>query len=208
MLEQARKHASGATPVSSPEPPGGLGQRQSQQVRWPSPFHNGYSRATRLIRTNQLAVLRMKPRQTDEDRWTLQCPPPISAVPLATRPRIDAPAGRTGADRPSTVCGSLPRIFLAGGPPYPMLESMNAVTLPPDLERFADEVIAKGRFRDVDEVVRAGVSLLQRAEAERAAFEASLDNAIAEGERDGFLTLDEVMRDADALLEEMANSRK
>ena len=89
-----------------------------------------------------------------------------------------------------------------------MLDSMNAVTLPPDLERFADEVIAKGRFRDVDEVVRAGVSLLQRAEAERAAFEASLDNAIAEGERDGFLTLDEVMRDADALLEEMANSRK
>jgi putative addiction module CopG family antidote len=89
-----------------------------------------------------------------------------------------------------------------------MLESMNAVTLPPDLERFADEVIAKGRFRDVGEVVRAGVSLLQRAEAERAAFEASLDNAIAEGERDGFLTLDEVMRDADALLEEMANSRK
>ena len=85
---------------------------------------------------------------------------------------------------------------------------MNAVTLPPDLERFADEVIAKGRFRDVDEVVRAGVSLLQRAEAERASFEASLDNAIAEGERDGFLTLDEVMRDADALLEEMANSRK
>ena len=89
-----------------------------------------------------------------------------------------------------------------------MLESMNAVTLPPDLERFADEVIAKGRFRDVDEVVRAGVSLLQRAEAERAAFEASLDNAIAEGERDGFLTLDEVKRDADALLEEMANSRR
>lgn len=85
---------------------------------------------------------------------------------------------------------------------------MNAVTLPPDLERFADEVIAKGRFRDVDEVVRAGVSLLQRAEAERAAFEASLDNAIAEGEQDGFLTLDEVMRDADALLEEMANSRR
>jgi putative addiction module CopG family antidote len=89
-----------------------------------------------------------------------------------------------------------------------MMAAMNAVTLPPDLERFADEVIAKGRFRDVDEVVRAGVSLLQRAEAERAAFEASLDNAIAEGERDGFLTLDEVMHDADALLEEMSNSRR
>jgi putative addiction module CopG family antidote len=121
---------------------------------------------------------------------------------------LDAPAGRTGVDRPSTVCGYLPRIFLAGGPPCPMMAAMNAVTLPPDLERFADEVIAKGRFRDVDEVVRAGVSLLQRAEAERAAFEASLDNAIAEGERDGFLTLDEVMHDADALLEEMSNSRR
>jgi putative addiction module CopG family antidote len=84
---------------------------------------------------------------------------------------------------------------------------MNAVTLPPDLERFADDIVAQGRFRDVAEVVRAGMTLLQRAEAERAAFVASLEEARAEGERDGFLTIDEVMRDIDALLEEMANSR-
>jgi antitoxin ParD1/3/4 len=84
---------------------------------------------------------------------------------------------------------------------------MNAITLPPDLERFADDIVAQGRFRDVAEVVAAGVSLLQRAEAERAAFVASLEEARAEGERDGFLTIDEVMRDIDALLEEMANAR-
>jgi antitoxin ParD1/3/4 len=85
---------------------------------------------------------------------------------------------------------------------------MNAITLPPDLERFADDIVAQGRFRDVSEVVRAGMTLLQRAEAERAAFIASLDDAMAEGERDGFLTIEEVMRDADALIEEMARAAK
>jgi antitoxin ParD1/3/4 len=84
---------------------------------------------------------------------------------------------------------------------------MNAITLPPDLERFADDIVAQGRFRDVAEIVRAGMTLLQRAEAERTAFVASLEEARAEGERDGFLTIDEVMRDIDALLEEMANAR-
>jgi putative addiction module CopG family antidote len=96
---------------------------------------------------------------------------------------------------------------LAGRPLPAILTPMNAVTLPPDLERFADDIVAQGRFRDVAEVVRAGMTLLQRAEAERAAFVASLEEARAEGERDGFLTIDEVMRDIDALLEEMANSR-
>jgi antitoxin ParD1/3/4 len=98
-------------------------------------------------------------------------------------------------------------ISLAGGPLPAILTVMNAITLPPDLERFADDIVAQGRFRDVAEVVAAGVSLLQRAEAERAAFVASLEEARAEGERDGFLTIDEVMRDIDALLEEMANAR-
>jgi putative addiction module CopG family antidote len=84
---------------------------------------------------------------------------------------------------------------------------MNAVTLPPDLERFADEAVAKGRFRDVNEVVRAGLTLLQQSEAELVAFAGSLDAAKAEGERVGFRRLDQVMRDADALLEEMIDPR-
>ena len=84
---------------------------------------------------------------------------------------------------------------------------MNAITLPPDLERFADEVVAAGRFADVSEVVRAGLSLLQQSDAELVAFAASLDAAQAEGERIGFRSLDEVMRDADALLEESVARR-
>lgn len=89
-----------------------------------------------------------------------------------------------------------------------MMRAMNAVTLPPELERFADKVVANGRYRDLDEVVRTGLSLLQEAEAERDAFIASLDEARAEGERDGFFTIDEVMRDADALIKELARNRR
>ena len=67
--------------------------------------------------------------------------------------------------------------------------------------------MAAGRFADVGEVVRAALSLLQQSDVELAAFAASLDAAQTEGERDGFRSLDQVMRDADALLEELAASR-
>jgi putative addiction module CopG family antidote len=89
---------------------------------------------------------------------------------------------------------------------------MSAVTLPPALEHFADEAVATGRFRDVGEVVRAGVSLLQRLEQrreqQRAELLASVIAAEEDGVHNGFLTLDAVMRDADALIEEMGRSRK
>jgi hypothetical protein len=41
---------------------------------------------------------------------------------------------------------------------------MNDMTLPPELERFAAEAIAAGRYRDKTELLAAGVSLLQRQE--------------------------------------------
>lgn len=63
---------------------------------------------------------------------------------------------------------------------------MDALTLPPDLESFVAAAVAQGRYRDASEVVRAGVRLLQRAEAERGDLIASLEQAAAEGERDGF----------------------
>lgn len=65
---------------------------------------------------------------------------------------------------------------------------MDDITLTPDLERFATEAVAAGRYRDMSEVARAGLSLLQQTEAELADFVASLDEARAEGERDGFLS--------------------
>ena len=88
-----------------------------------------------------------------------------------------------------------------------MIKSMSKVTLPPDLERFAADVVAEGRYTDVGEVVRAGLALLKRAEAERAAFNASLHEAEAEGERDGFLDAGDVHREMAEMLEEMARAR-
>ena len=88
-----------------------------------------------------------------------------------------------------------------------MMHAMNAVTLPPDLERFADEAVAQGRFRDVADVVAAGVSLLQRQDQARAAFIRSLEDAQVEGERDGFFELDQVLAEVDAIIDEEARSQ-
>jgi putative addiction module CopG family antidote len=82
---------------------------------------------------------------------------------------------------------------------------MNAVTLPPELERYADEAIAAGRFRDRDEVVAAGLRLLRQADNEVAAFVASLEDARAEAERDGWISLDEMTDDMDRVMREMAD---
>ncbi len=72
------------------------------------------------------------------------------------------------------------------------MPSMNAATRPPELECFTDEMVANGRYRDLDEVIRTGLGLLRQAEAER----------------DGFFTIDKVMHDADALIEELARDRR
>jgi antitoxin ParD1/3/4 len=69
---------------------------------------------------------------------------------------------------------------------------METVNLPPELERFATEAVATGRYRDISEVVATGVALLQRAEAARAEFNASLEEVEAESERLGFCTLAEM----------------
>ena len=87
------------------------------------------------------------------------------------------------------------------------MPSMNGVILPPDLEQFAAEAVAAGRYRNVGEVVAAGVGLLRRTQARQEELLASVTAAEAQGERHGFLTIDEVMKDADALIEEMAGTR-
>jgi antitoxin ParD1/3/4 len=84
---------------------------------------------------------------------------------------------------------------------------MDTVTLPPELERFATEAIATGRYRDVSEVVAAAVSLLQRAEAERAAFNASLEEAERESERLGFLTADEVHAEMTGIIDKAPRAK-
>jgi len=84
---------------------------------------------------------------------------------------------------------------------------MDSVTLSPELESFVASAVAKGRYRDVSDVVRAGVRLLQQVEAERVAFIASLEEAQAEGERDGFLTSEDVHREMTEMLDEIARAR-
>jgi putative addiction module CopG family antidote len=80
---------------------------------------------------------------------------------------------------------------------------MDDVILPPELERFAAEAIATGRYRDLSEVVAAGVSLLRRQERARTHFIASLEAAEAEAEREGWHCLDEVMAEAEQIVVEL-----
>jgi len=75
------------------------------------------------------------------------------------------------------------------------------VHLTPELERFAQSCVASGRFNNVSEVVRSGLRLLLDAEERRVAFVASLEAAVAEGERDGFLTANEVEKDVRAAID-------
>jgi putative addiction module CopG family antidote len=77
---------------------------------------------------------------------------------------------------------------------------MDDVTLPPDLAQFATDAVAAGRYRDVADVVAAGVSLLQRQEQARAAFITSLEHAEAEAERDGWHSLEDVLAEADVVI--------
>ena len=78
-------------------------------------------------------------------------------------------------------------------PSFSYDHAMDNVTLPPELERFATEAVAAGRYRDVSDVVAAGVSLLQRQEQARAELLASVLAAHDEAERDGCVTGDEMV---------------
>jgi putative addiction module CopG family antidote len=74
--------------------------------------------------------------------------------------------------------------------------------LPPELERFAAEAVAAGRYRNVSDALAAGLRLLQarQAEAEVAAFGAALEAARAEAARDGSVTIDERAAKLDAII--------
>ena len=85
---------------------------------------------------------------------------------------------------------------------------MPNVSLTPELERFAEACVQSGRYNSVSEVTRAALRLLQQVEQQRREFLASLDAAEAEGERDGFLSVEEVMQDLDARIEAASRTRE
>jgi len=96
--------------------------------------------------------------------------------------------------------------ILSGRPVAPDNHPMDNVTLPPELERFAAEVVAAGRYRDLSHALAAGLALLQQAEAEVAAFVVSLEAAREEANRDGWHSLDEVMAEADQIIAAKRNA--
>ena len=81
------------------------------------------------------------------------------------------------------------------------------VNLTPELERFAQSCVESGRFNNVSEVVRSGLRMLHDAEQQRAAFVASLDAAMAEAHRDGFVSSADVEASAQAIID-AARARK
>ena len=83
---------------------------------------------------------------------------------------------------------------------------MDNVTLPPELERFAEEAVAAGRYRDVSAVVAAGIRLLQRQDEARAELLASVLAAKEESDQEGYLTGDEVAARARATIARRANA--
>ncbi len=77
---------------------------------------------------------------------------------------------------------------------------MDSVTLPPELEQFATDAVAAGRFRDVSEVVAAGIGLLRRQDDARAELLASVIAAEQDGDRLGYLSLEAVEREMDGVI--------
>ncbi len=76
------------------------------------------------------------------------------------------------------------------------------MTLPPDLERFAEDAVISGRYRDMSDVVAAALALLRRQDQARAEFLASVLAAEAEAERGGCVTGDEMVARVRARLAE------
>lgn len=75
------------------------------------------------------------------------------------------------------------------------------VHLTPELERFAKECVEAGRYNNVSEVVRSGLRLLQESEERRQQFQAMLHEVEAEVDRDGTVSLDEVISELDAIID-------
>ena len=75
------------------------------------------------------------------------------------------------------------------------------VHLTPELERFARNCVAEGRYNNVSEVVRSALRLLQDQEEQRQYLLKLVREAEAEAEREGTYTLDSVLAEMDAIID-------
>lgn len=88
-----------------------------------------------------------------------------------------------------------------------MFVRMTELDLTPELQEFAENCVRSGRYDSVTRVAEAAMRLLQKAEAERTAFIAMLEESEAEGETDGFLTIEQVGREMDEVIETAIRTR-
>jgi antitoxin ParD1/3/4 len=76
------------------------------------------------------------------------------------------------------------------------------VHLTPELEEFARACVETGRYNNVSEVMRAGLRLLQEQEERRRSFMDMIAEVEAEIDRDGTVTIDEVVAGMKAIVGE------
>ena len=75
------------------------------------------------------------------------------------------------------------------------------VHLTPELERFARDCVAEGRYNNVSEVVRSGLRLLQELEEQRRHLLKQMHDAEAEADRDGTFTVQAVLAELDDIID-------
>jgi antitoxin ParD1/3/4 len=77
------------------------------------------------------------------------------------------------------------------------------VHLTPELERFAREVVAEGRYNNVSEVVRQGLRMLQEAEERKRSFMAMLREVETRTEREGSVSAEDALAEMDRVIAEL-----
>jgi antitoxin ParD1/3/4 len=81
------------------------------------------------------------------------------------------------------------------------------VHLTPELEAFAREVVAEGRYNNVSEVVRQGLRMLQDQEERKRTFMAMLRAAEERTDREGAVEIEDALAIVDKIIED-AEQRK
>ena len=86
--------------------------------------------------------------------------------------------------------------------------AMPNVSLTPELEGFAETCVAKGRYGNVSEVMRAALRLLQDQESKRDAFTRMLERVSREADEKGCYEVDDVIAEVDAELRDRASGQE
>jgi antitoxin ParD1/3/4 len=82
------------------------------------------------------------------------------------------------------------------------------VHLTPELERFAREVVAEGRYNNVSEVVREGLRLLQDAAERRRNFMKMIREVEEDVALNGTVSVEEALAEFDRVVEEVEREKE